>query len=197
MDVTTEFFDRPVAEVAAGLIGATLLVDGVGGVLVETEAYDGTDAASHSFNGQTQRNAAMFGPPGTVYVYRSYGIHWCINFVCRRGAAVLIRAIEPTAGLDLMAERRGLSDPRLLCSGPGRLTQALGVDLSHNGRLVFDPPFELRPANGALPLASGPRIGISRNQDAPWRFGLSGSQFLSKPFAREKRLTQVTGQSSR
>ncbi|KKB12737.1 3-methyladenine DNA glycosylase [Devosia geojensis] len=193
MDVTAEFFDRPVAEVAASLIGATFLVDGVGGVLVETEAYDATDAASHSFNGETARNAAMFGPPGTVYVYRSYGIHWCINFVCRRGAAVLIRALEPTAGFDVMAERRGIENRRLLCSGPGRLTQALGVDLGQNGRPIFGPPFELRQSTSVPPLVVGPRIGISRNQDAPWRFGLSGSQFLSKPFAREQRLRQAAG----
>ena len=132
------FFDRSVHEVAPELIGATLLFNGMGGKIVEVEAYDQTDPAAHSFRGQTERNAVMFGPPGHAYVYRSYGIHWCLNFVCARAgvaSAVLIRAIEPTEGLVRMQRRRGLAngDNRLLCSGPGRLCEALGITGAHNG----------------------------------------------------------------
>ena len=179
------FFDADAVSVARALIGATLSLNGVGGVIVETEAYDHEDPASHSYSGPTARNAAMFGPAGHAYVYRSYGIHWCLNFVCEPegvASAVLIRALEPTDGLHLMAERRGLSDPRLLCSGPGRLTQALGVTRAHD-RLPLDrAPFELEsgPEPGAILV--GPRIGISRAVDFPWRFGLAGSRCLSKPF---------------
>ena len=171
--------------VARRLIGATLLVDGVGGVIVETEAYDRDDPASHSFAGPTPRNSAMFGPPGHAYVYRSYGIHWCINIVCREeghGAGVLIRAIEPVAGLDTMRARRGLDDVRLLCAGPGRVGQALGITRAHNALAVDAPPFELLPAPLKVKMVSGPRIGISKAVDQPWRFGLAGSPFLSRPF---------------
>jgi DNA-3-methyladenine glycosylase len=170
---------------ARALIGATLLVDGVGGRIVETEAYEREDPASHSHRGPTLQNAAMFGRPGDVYVYRSYGIHWCLNIVCRAagdGAAVLIRAIEPLNGLDLMRARRGLEDPRLLCAGPGRLGQALGISAVHNGRRIEAAPFELRSADHAHPIAFGPRIGISKAAEHPWRFGLAGSRFLSRPF---------------
>ncbi|CAN5851463.1 DNA-3-methyladenine glycosylase [soil metagenome] len=183
-------FNAPSDEVARRLIGVTLLVDGVGGRIVETEAYDPEDAASHSFNGPTSRNAVMFGPPGRAYVYRSYGIHWCLNFVCREkdhGAGVLIRAIEPTVGLDRMRERRGLDEARLLCAGPGRVAQALGIDVGFNGKPLDAPPFLLiAPADGApaVVIDVGPRIGISKAIDVPWRFGEKGSRFLSKPFPR-------------
>jgi DNA-3-methyladenine glycosylase len=173
--------------VARQLIGMRLLVDGVGGVIVETEAYDGEDPASHSFSGPSARNAAMFGPPGCVYVYRSYGIHWCMNLVCREaghGAGVLLRAIEPTDGLERMRERRGLDDVRLLCAGPGRLGQALGIDHGCNGLRLTEPPFALLPAAPGLQanVVAGPRIGISKAVDQPWRFGLAGSRFLSRAF---------------
>ncbi|MCK9689283.1 DNA-3-methyladenine glycosylase [Scleromatobacter humisilvae] len=180
-------FDAPADVVAHALIGATLLVDGVGGVIVETEAYDQSDPASHTHMGPTARNAAMFGPSGHAYVYRSYGIHWCLNFTCREvghGAGVLIRALEPRVGLEQMAQRRGLSDPRLLCSGPGRLGQALGITKAHYGLPLDRPPFFVAAPDEATESLVGPRIGISKAVDAPWRFGLVGSRFLSKPFAK-------------
>jgi DNA-3-methyladenine glycosylase len=189
--IAAEFdFEAPSHEVARLLIGITLLVDGVGGRIVETEAYDPSEAASHGFNGRTERNAALFGPAGCAYVYRSYGIHWCLNFVCREsghGAGVLIRALEPTHQLDRMRERRGLDDPRLLCAGPGRVGQALGIDRSFEGMRLDAPPFSLLARPRDRPPAKvieGPRIGISRAVDVPWRFGEEGSRFLSKPFAR-------------
>ena len=180
-------FEAPSHEVARQLIGVTVLVDGVGGRIVETEAYDRDDAASHTFNGPTARNAPMFGPPGAAYVYRSYGIHWCLNFVCRErghGAGVLIRALEPTAGIDRMRARRGTDDPRLLCSGPGRLAQALAIDGSFSGLPLDAVPFVLLPraAGSAGELHIGPRIGISKAVDVPWRFGEKGSRFLSRAF---------------
>jgi DNA-3-methyladenine glycosylase len=173
--------------VAQRLIGVVLLVDGVGGRIVETEAYDREDPASHSFSGPTARNATMFGPPGRAYVYRSYGVHWCLNFVCREaghGAGVLIRAIEPLQGVGLMRQRRGVAGERLLCSGPGRLCQALGVTQAHDGLPLDQPPFVLRPPDGGenIDIVSGPRIGISKAMDVPWRYGLAGSPFLSRPF---------------
>ncbi|HML09092.1 MAG TPA: DNA-3-methyladenine glycosylase [Xanthobacteraceae bacterium] len=180
------FFSRSVHEIAPDLIGATLLVNGVGGRVVEVEAYHHTDPAAHSFRGPTERNAVMFGPPGFAYVYRSYGIHWCLNFVCEpkgSASAVLIRALEPTAGLGAMRRRRGTADERLLCSGPGRLCQALGVTSALNGLALDYPPFALFARTGKpAELVAGPRIGITKAADKPWRYGLKGSRFLSKPF---------------
>jgi DNA-3-methyladenine glycosylase len=179
------FFARSVHEVAPDLIGATLMVDGVGGTIVEVEAYHHTDPAAHSYAGRTARNAVMFGPPGYAYVYRSYGIHWCVNFVCEAegsASAVLIRALIPTAGVAAMRRRRGLSDERLLCSGPGRLCEALGITLAHNALALDRAPFELRGRTETPEIAVGPRIGITKAADKPWRYGLAGSRFLSKPF---------------
>ena len=178
-------FSAPAELVARQLIGVTVLVDGVGGRIVETEAYDREDPASHAYSGPTERNASMFGPPAHAYVYRSYGIHWCLNFVCREaghGAGVLIRALEPVAGLDAMRARRDADDEWLLCSGPGKLCQALGVTRALNGMPLSAPPFELLPAPRELPVVEGPRIGISKAVDVPWRFGLAGSRFVSRPF---------------
>lgn len=176
-----EFFDRDAVTVARELIGCLFLVNGIGGVLVETEAYAQTDPASHSFRGQTERNAPMFGRPGTAYVYRSYGLHWCMNIVCQPGSAVLLRALEPTHGVPVMQERRGLEALRLLASGPGRLASALSIDALFNYLPVTDTPFSLECVNSA-DIITGPRIGISRATDQPWRFGLAGSRFVSKPF---------------
>ena len=175
------YFDRAVEQVASDLIGATMLVDGVGGVIVETEAYAPDDPASHSLRGPTPRNAAMFGPSGHAYVYRSYGIHWCLNFVCRPGSAVPIRAIEPACGIGTMVGRRRLADPRLLCAGPGRLCQALGIDGSFDHAPLDRAPFAIHPAPAVAAVHAGPRIGITRAIDTPWRFCRSGSRFLSKP----------------
>jgi DNA-3-methyladenine glycosylase len=180
-------FARSVHEVAPELVGSELYVDGVGGVIVEVEAYDHEDPAAHGFRGRTERNASMFGPPGHAYVYRSYGIHWCLNFVCEEvgvANAVLIRALEPLAGLDAMRQRRGLDSPRLLCAGPGRLCQALGVTRAHDGLPLDQPPFELRPRARKVELAIGPRIGITKGVEQPWRYGLARSPFLSRAFPR-------------
>ena len=182
------FFSRSVHHVAPELIGATLLIGGVGGRIVEVEAYHHTDPAAHSFNGQTPRNAVMFGPPGYAYVYRSYGIHWCLNFVCEpegSASAVLIRAIEPLEGLAKMRRRRGLIDERLLCSGPGRLAEAMGVTLAHNGLALDRRPFALTGRDRRPEIAAGVRIGITKAMELPWRYGLKGSPFLSKPFRSE------------
>jgi DNA-3-methyladenine glycosylase len=179
-----------VHEVAPDLIGAMLLCNGVGGRIVEVEAYHHTDPAAHSFRGPTARNAVMFGPPGYAYVYRSYGIHWCLNFVCEpagSASAVLIRALEPTAGLALMRRRRGLADERLLCAGPGRVCEALGVTAAHNGLALDQPPFALFARVGEVDVIAGPRIGITKAAEKPWRYGLKGSAFLSKPFASSRR----------
>jgi DNA-3-methyladenine glycosylase len=178
-------FDRPSEEMAQLLIGATLLVNGVGGRIVETEAYDRADPASHSFSGPTPRNQSMFGPPGRAYVYRSYGIHWCLNFVCREeghGAGVLIRAIEPLQGIEIMQERRRVADVRLLCSGPGRVGEALAITHDLNGRRLDQPPFRIIAADGPQEIVAGPRIGISRAMEVHWRFGLARSRFVSRPF---------------
>lgn len=177
------FFERPAPDVARALVGTTLLVGGVGGIVVETEAYDAEDPASHSFAGRTARNAAMFGPAGHAYVYRSYGLHWCLNAVCGgepSGSAVLIRALAPMSGLDLMRERRGVGNPRLLCSGPGRLCQALGVTGALDGAALDAPPFALGATAGTVEVAAGRRVGITRGVETPWRFTLAGSAFLSR-----------------
>ena len=183
--LTRAFFARPVHEVAPELIGATLLVDGVGGRIVEVEAYDQDEPASHAFRGRTARNAAMFGPPGHAYVYRSYGVHWCLNLVCEepgRADAVLIRALEPERGLDAMRARRGVEDIRALCSGPGKLCQALAVTREHDGLALDEPPFSLFAREGLPELVAGPRIGITKAADLTWRYGLAGSRFLSRRF---------------
>jgi DNA-3-methyladenine glycosylase len=180
-----DFFARSVHDVAPELIGATLLVDGVGGVIVEVEAYDQEDPASHAFRGETVRNAPMFGPAGYAYVYRSYGIHWCLNFVCDapgRPDAILIRALEPTHSLDRMRERRHVDAERALCSGPGKLCQALGVTREHDAAALDEPPFELLARETTPRIVTGPRIGITRAADLPWRYGLEGSRFLSRSF---------------
>jgi len=179
------FFDRSVHDVAPDLIGATLLVNGIGGTIVEVEAYHHTDPAAHSYTGRTERNAVMFGAPGYAYVYRSYGIHWCLNFVCEEegsASAVLIRAIAPTEGLATMRRRRGLKDERALCSGPGKLCEALAVTHKHNGLPLDRAPFELRARSKTPDVVTGVRIGITKAVEKPWRYGLKGSKFLSKPF---------------
>jgi DNA-3-methyladenine glycosylase len=170
--------------VAPELIGVTLLVDGVGGRIVEVEAYDHEDPASHSFGGQTARNTTMFGPPGRAYVYRSYGIHWCLNLVCEPRSAVLIRALEPTHGVESMRIRRGVEELRLLCSGPGRLCQALGVTGEHDGLHLDRPPFELRARGHEPELRTAPRIGITRAVEREWRYVEKGSRFLSRAVPR-------------
>ena len=180
-----DFFARTVHEVARELIGVTLLVDGVGGRIVELEAYDQEDPASHAFRGRTPRNAVMFGSPGHAYVYRSYGVHWCLNLVCDepgRAEAALVRALEPTHGLDIMRARRGVEAERALCSGPGKLCQALGVTRDHNGLPLDGPPFVLLARDTAPEIVTGLRIGITRGVETPWRYGLAGSPFLSRRF---------------
>ena len=178
------FFARSVHAVAPDLIGATLLINGVGGLIVEVEAYHHTDPAAHSFRGPTPRNRVMFGPPGFAYVYRSYGIHWCVNFVCEEegsAAAVLIRALQPTHGLAAMRRRRHVDDERALCSGPGKLTEALGITDAQNGRRLDAPPFALFARTENVEIASGVRIGITKATELPWRYGWKGSRYLSKP----------------
>ncbi|MEJ0012964.1 MAG: DNA-3-methyladenine glycosylase [Bauldia sp.] len=185
--LTRAFFARSVHDVAPDLIGATLLVDGVGGTIVEVEAYHHTDPAAHSYGGMTERNAVMFGPPGFAYVYRSYGIHWCVNFVCEAkgsASAVLIRALEPVEGIEKMRRRRGVAELRQLCSGPGKLCQALGITISHSGLPLDRPPFALHARPASVDIVTGVRIGITRAADLPWRYGLAGSPFLSKPFPK-------------
>ena len=183
--LTRAFFRRSVHEVAPDLIGATLLFGGAGGRIVEVEAYHHTDPAAHSFRGPTPRNAVMFGPPGYAYVYRSYGIHWCVNLVCEpkgSASAVLIRAIEPTVGLAAMRRRRGVADERLLCSGPGLVCEALRITHAQNGMALDEPPFALFARADEVEVIVGPRIGLTKAVEKHWRYGLKGSRFLSKPF---------------
>lgn len=183
--LTRAFFDRSVHDIAPDLIGTTLLVDGVGGTIVEVEAYHHEDPAAHGFNGRTARNAAMFGPAGHAYVYRSYGLHWCLNFVCGPEGvanAVLIRALEPLAGIAAMRARRNMQDVRLLCAGPGRLCQALAITRAHDSLPLDKPPFRLLARPNKVDIAVGRRIGITKAAEKPWRYGLAGSRFLSKPF---------------
>ena len=181
------FFERSVHDVARDLIGCELLVDGVGGVIVETESYERDDPACHAYVGLTDRTSVLFGPPAYAYVYLSYGIHSLLNFVAEpegQAAAVLIRALEPTTGIEVMRERRGRSDVRELCSGPGKLTEALAVDLDLNRAPLDQEPFEIRGRAGAwreVVVATGPRIGITKATELPWRFCAAGSEFLSKP----------------
>lgn len=177
----------PPHELAARLIGATLRFAGVGGKVVETEAYDADDPASHSFGGGTPRSKVMFGPPGHAYVYRIYGLHFCLNLVCgsRPGGAVLFRAIEPTDGLEVMRPRRGDAPLKILCAGPGRLCAALGVTLQENGACMLQPPFELTMPSTLQRVIRGPRIGVTRARETAWRFGLAGSPYLSRGFAAE------------
>ncbi len=185
--LTRAFFDRSVHEVAPDLVGATLLFDGAGGTIVEVEAYHHTDPASHSYVRRTPRNGVMFGPPGHAYVYRSYGIHWCVNFVCEAegsASAVLVRAIVPEIGVASMQLRRGLQDERLLCSGPGRLCAALGITGAHDGAPLDRKPFELLARSTVPEMVVGVRIGITKGVELPWRFGLKGSRYFSKPFAK-------------
>ena len=173
--------------VAQQLIGSFFSYRGVGGIIVETEAYDQTDPASHSFCGPTERNAIMFGPPEAIYVYRSYGIHWCFNFVCREenhGSAILIRAIEPTTDIETMITRRDMTDIRLLCAGPGRVCQALGISSQENGLLLGSEECVLKPRTAPVKIVAGPRIGITKAADVPWRYGLAGSRFLSRPLPK-------------
>jgi DNA-3-methyladenine glycosylase len=186
--VDQRFFARSVHEVARDLIGCGLRFDGVGGVIVETESYERDDPACHAHVGLTDRTAPLFGPPGHAYVYLSYGIHSCLNFVCEpegSAAAVLIRALEPRWGVERMVARRGRADERELCSGPGKLTEALGIGLETNRASLMVPPFELRerdPGSGrVVEVVTGPRIGISKATELPWRFCAAESRYLSRP----------------
>ncbi|HYY03673.1 MAG TPA: DNA-3-methyladenine glycosylase [Gaiellaceae bacterium] len=181
--IRRDFFARSVHEVAPDLIGMTLLVDGVGGRIVEVEAYDQEDPASHAFRGRTTRNASMFGPAGHAYVYRSYGVHWCLNLVCGDDGvaeAVLVRALEPASNIETMRRRRGVTDLRALCSGPGKLCQALAITREHDGLPLDRPPFDLEPREAAPEIATGPRVGITQATELSWRYALKGSTFLSR-----------------
>lgn len=183
-----EFFDRSVHEVARDLVGCRLLFDGVGGTIVETESYERDDPACHAYVGLTDRTEVLFGPPGRAYVYLSYGIHSLLNAVAEpegEAAAVLIRALEPTHGLEAMRERRGDRPDLQLCSGPGKLTEALGIGLERNGADLSHDPFLLLPRDGPAPdVVTGPRIGITKAVERPWRFCAAGSRFVSKPAPR-------------
>ena len=182
-----DFFDRSVHQVARDLIGCTLLYEGRGGVVVETESYEADDPACHAYVGLTERTRVLFGPPGYAYVYLSYGIHSLLNAVAEpegEAAAVLIRALEPTHAVEEMRARRGGKSDADLCSGPGKLTEALGIDLGDNERDLTREPFLLtRPEGERPPIAAGPRIGITKAVDRPWRFCAAGSPYVSRPAA--------------
>ncbi len=172
-----------VHDVARALLGCTFSLHGVGGIIVEVEAYAPDDPASHAFRGRTERNGSMFGRAGTLYVYRSYGIHWCVNVACEEigvGAAVLLRAIEPTCGIDEMRRRRGEVAEALLCAGPGRLAQALAITREHDGCTVTEPPFALEAGVGRIDVVTTPRVGISRAADRPWRYLIRGTEWASR-----------------
>jgi DNA-3-methyladenine glycosylase len=184
------FFARSVHEVAPDLIGVTLLVDGVGGRIVEVEAYDQEDPASHGYRGRTARNEAMFGPPGHAYVYRSYGVHWCLNLVCGAEGvpeAALIRALEPMHGIEQQRRRRGATELRALCSGPGKLCQALGITREQDGLPLDRAPFRLEPRRDVPEIVTAPRIGITRATELSWRYLEEASSFLSRPAPRTAR----------
>jgi DNA-3-methyladenine glycosylase len=196
--LTRDFFARSVHEVAPDLIGVTLLVDGVGGRIVEVEAYDQEDPASHGYRGRTARNEAMFGAPGHAYVYRSYGIHWCLNLVCGEEGvpeAVLIRALEPTAGLDEQLRRRAVVDLRALCSGPGKLCQALAITREHDGLPLDLPPFRLEERRESPEIVTGPRVGITRATELSWRYMEQGSVYLSRSAPRTARRSSSTSEA--
>ncbi|MGO8034313.1 DNA-3-methyladenine glycosylase [Rhizobium leguminosarum] len=176
-----KFFERDAITVSRDLLGCQLTVDGVGGRITETEAYFPDDEASHSFRGPTKRNGAMYGKPGNVYIYRIYGMYWCLNFVCHPGSAALIRALEPETGIPRMMERRGTDMLTSLCSGPGKLCQALGIDIGINDQMLDRPPYAIAPS-APVPIVSGKRVGITKNAEAPWRFAIQGSRYFSKPF---------------
>ena len=179
------FFQQEAVDLARALIGARLLVNGVGGTIVETEAYDAADPGSHSFGGRTKRNGSMFDTVGRAYVYRIYGLHWCMNIVggSAPGAAVLVRALEPTHGLDVMHVRRRITKVLRLCSGPGNVCQALAITGDYDGAPLDAPPFQLLLTGAKPPLICGSRIGVTKAASTLWRFGWRGSAFLSKPFS--------------
>lgn len=182
MILPDSFYSRDAVTAAEALIGCEFVFNNTGGIIVETEAYRSDDPASHSFNGPTTRNRTMFGPAGHLYVYRSYGLHWCANVVCTPGSAVLIRAIEPTMGLDLMKMRRNSENLTNLCSGPGKLTQAMGITSEADGTSLSGETAFVKSGTTDFSVVTGPRIGISKAADYPWRFGLLGSRFLSRRF---------------
>ncbi len=185
------FYDRPVLEVARDLLGCIVEHEGTSGVIVETEAYHHSEPACHAYVGLTARTSTLYGPPGRTYVYRSYGIHALLNAVCEpegEGAAVLIRALEPLDGIELMRERRGLQPVEQLCSGPGKLTQALGIDLSLNGSSLLDGPIRLHREE-PLEAVVGTRVGITKAAALPWRFCAAGSRHVSRPWPPSFRAT--------
>ncbi len=191
-----EFYARPVLTVAPELVGCTVVHGETAGVIVETEAYHEEEPACHAYVGRTARTQVIFGPPGVAYIYRSYGIHALLNAVCEpegAGAAVLIRALAPSAGIELMRERRGVEPEADLCSGPGRLTQALGIELDLNGS-PLDGEIAILPREGPAPaVLSTPRIGITKAVELPWRFSATGNRNVSRPWPWAGRRGATTG----